>query len=142
MKKYSLYVTLLLCLSASSSFAASAADSLLSSMNGKWQVDDQSLAQPLFMTIDVNSKTVTVSNATTSKSDKFTVGFEEGNSIVLIARAHREAMYFEIKDSNTMISKTDENTISRVLKRVHAHPSPSPEPVAQKRKPAKSKTGP
>jgi|GEM_PF-6638848 len=142
MKKYSLYITLLLCLSASAAFAAATADSLLSSMNGKWQVDDQNLAQPLFMTIDVNSKTVTVSNAAASKSDKFTVGFEEGDSIVLIARDHREAMYFEIKDKNTMISKTDENTVSRVLKRVPDHSFASPEPVAQKRKPAKSNIRP
>jgi Cu/Ag efflux protein CusF len=139
MKKYTPYLILLLCLGASVSFAASAADGLLSGMHGKWRVDEQNPAEPLFMTIDVNSKTVTVSNANTSKSDKFTVGFEDGNSIVLIARDHREAMYFEITDDNTMISKTDANTVSRVLKRVDDHSFASPESVVQKRKLAKNR---
>lgn len=116
MKKYCL--SLLLCLLVSASLAAPAGDSLLVGMHGKWQVDDATLPEPLFMTIDVESKTVTVSNNHASKSDKFTVGFEEGDSIVLIARDHREAMYFEIKDRNTMVTKTDGNKASKTLKRV------------------------
>lgn len=118
MKKCSPVFCLLLCLLACSASAATAEKSLLESMNGSWQVDDATLPDPLFMIIDIDNKTVTVSNTKATKSDKFTLGFEEGNSIVLIAREHREAMYFEFKDNDTIITKTDDGKPPRTLKRV------------------------
>ena len=126
MKKQTLFLSIFLCLTAPALCFSAAPESLLSGMNGKWQVDDSKLPEPLFMTIDVETKTVTVSNSKHSKSDKFTVGFEEGNSIVLIARDHREAMYFEIKDGNTMLTKTDGNKAPRTLKRVSGPPAAVP----------------
>lgn len=121
------------------SLAAPAANSLLAGMHGTWRTDDTTLPEPLFMTIDVESKTVTLSNTTVAKSDKFTVGFEEGNSIVLIARDHREAMYFEIKDNNTMITKADGRKAPRVLKRVS---DSTPGAPAQKHTPVQGRKTP
>ncbi len=118
MKTYFLRPFFLLCLFASTALAAPAVkDSLLAGMHGTWRVEDSSLPEPLLMTIDVENKSVTVSKGKTSQSDKFSLGFEEGQSIVLIAREHREAMYFEIKDRDTMITKR-EGKPPRTLKRV------------------------
>ena len=128
MKKQPPFLSIFLCFTMPFLCFAAAPESLLSGMHGKWQVDDNKLPEPLFMTIDVETKTVTVSNSKHSKSDKFTVGFEEGTSIVLIARDHREAMYFEIKDGNTMLTRTDGNKASRTLKRVSG-PPPATAPV-------------